>query len=166
MEMVPAAHLDSLDRAAKAAGIRLVYLFRQLGGEGERSLGRAGATILMRMGNPVEAELAARFIGREHRFVMHQYSVTAGSGTSRSSAATETASRRKSVNLRVYEFTVEPRELQQLPETALYLVDPQDPHAPPVRLVDCNPWMYDLPLVAPPDFLHWARVPEPRPLDQ
>ncbi|MEJ2855470.1 MULTISPECIES: hypothetical protein [unclassified Saccharothrix] len=64
--------LDNLEALAKQAGlakVRLVLLLEHLRGDLVDLLGTAGsAAILMRLGNADEAESAARFVGRRHRF--------------------------------------------------------------------------------------------------
>ncbi|MGW6700007.1 hypothetical protein [Nocardia sp. NPDC055049] len=65
--------LESLDRHAQRAGVRLILLFEHLRGELAQLLGGAGSTsILMRLGNTGEAGAAADFVGRGHRFVLSQ----------------------------------------------------------------------------------------------
>jgi hypothetical protein len=55
-----------------------VYLFRHLRDETVDLLGSGGAVIFMRLGNAKEAMHAAEFIGREHKFVLHQLTRSTG----------------------------------------------------------------------------------------
>jgi hypothetical protein len=100
-DWLPADQLEWLDGVARAAGIRLAYLFQHLRGEAERLLG-GGPVILMRMGNAAEAEAACKFIGREHRFVMHQFTKTAGTGKTTSTTFTEANSSQRSKSVPEY----------------------------------------------------------------
>ncbi|MFG3292696.1 hypothetical protein ACGF3G_28315 [Streptomyces sp. NPDC048179] len=177
-DLLPETHLDRLDRVARANRTRLVYLFRHVRDDAVRLLGSGGPVLLMRTGNAQEAAAAADHVGREHRFVLHQLTIGAGTdandshtrtyttgthdsttyaglfrvpaaetrgthedtatGTTRGTATsfTETAGRQ-----RVHELTVEPEQLQKLPETAFFLVDPERREGPRARLGDCNPWL-------------------------
>jgi hypothetical protein len=71
-------HLERLDQLARQRGIRLVYMFRHLRDETVDLLGSGGAVIFMRLGNAREAMHAAEFIGREHKFVLHQLTRSTG----------------------------------------------------------------------------------------
>src|SRR5262249_40019211 len=71
-------HLERLSDACERAGVRLAYLFRHLRDEAELLLGSTTTTVFMRLGNHREAERAANFIGRGHRFVLSR--VTRGFG--------------------------------------------------------------------------------------
>jgi hypothetical protein len=71
-------HLERLDQLARQRGIRLVYMFRHLRDDAVDLLGGGGAVIFMRLGNAGEAMRAAEFIGREHRFVLHQLTRSTG----------------------------------------------------------------------------------------
>jgi hypothetical protein len=71
-------HLERLDQLARQRGIRLVYMFRHLRDEAVDLLGGGGTAIFMRLGNAREAMNAADFIGREHKFVLHQLTRSTG----------------------------------------------------------------------------------------
>jgi hypothetical protein len=71
-------HLERLDHLARQRGIRLVYMFRHLRDEVVDLLGGGGAAVFMRLGNTREATLAAEFVGREHKFVLHQLTRSTG----------------------------------------------------------------------------------------
>ncbi len=186
--------LEGMARYAANAGIRLVNLFEHLGEGTERLIGAGdSATLIMQLGNAREAETAAEFVGRGHKFVFSQVtrqvgsSRTAGtstsaggsvsvsetegssgsrgkggksSGWSRSVSVSQsefwqnteslsaTDSRQDGAVLqRVYEFSVEPTQIQQLPPTAFVLIDSSlgDRRA---ALGDCNPGIVLLPRVA------------------
>jgi hypothetical protein len=79
-------HLERLDQLARRRGVRLVYLFRHLRDEVTDLLG-GGTAVFMRLGNAREAAHAAEFIGREHRFVLHQ--LTRSTGESSTETFTE-----------------------------------------------------------------------------
>ncbi|HET8643262.1 MAG TPA: hypothetical protein VFM37_15095 [Pseudonocardiaceae bacterium] len=65
--------LEAMAKQARRAGVRLVLMLEHLRDDVMHLLGGAGnATILMRMGNPVEARAAAEFIGRDHSFKVSQ----------------------------------------------------------------------------------------------
>ncbi|MEN3609159.1 hypothetical protein AAH979_06370 [Plantactinospora sp. ZYX-F-223] len=186
-DLVPRAQLERLDRIARRRDIRLVYLFRHVRQDAEQLLGSGGPVVLMRVGNAKEAEAATNFIGREHRFVVSQLTIAAGTGTSESTSTTRTHGTSRSETRsdsrtfgaghgsrtsgrsvtegtsestshgtsdgtstsfnesvgrqRNYQLTVEPRQLQTLPETALFVVDPERREGPRARLGDCNPWI-------------------------
>ncbi|WP_131788186.1 hypothetical protein [Protofrankia symbiont of Coriaria ruscifolia] len=186
--------LEGMARYAANAGIRLVNLFEHLGAGTERLIGAGdSATLIMQLGNAKEAEAAAEFVGRGHKFVFSQItrqvgsSLTTGTSTSAGGSVTvsETEGRSgsrgkggksggwsRSVSVsqsefwqnteslsatdsrqdgavlqRVYEFSVEPTQIQQLPPTAFVLVDSSlgDRRA---ALGDCNPGIILLPRVA------------------
>ncbi len=186
--------LESMARHADNAGIRLVNLFEHLAEGTERLIGTGdSATLIMQLGNAKEAEAAAEFVGRGHKFVFSQItrqvgnSLTAGTSTSAGGSTTvsetegRSGSRGKSgkssgwnhsVSVsqsdfwqdteslsvtdsrldgatlqRVYEFSVEPMQIQRLPPTAFVLVDSAlgDRRA---ALGDCNPGIILLPRVA------------------
>lgn len=179
-DLLPAEQVEWVDRIADSAGVRLICMFGHLHGDAQRLLGRGGPVVLMRMGNTVEAETACNFIGRSHRFVLHQFTKTASVGTTESTTRTDghtsehsialgigwsatdakgsantmsradasgtsTSSSESTAMQRVYELLVEPHELQTLPETAFFLVDPDDRKGPRARLGDCNPWLINTP---------------------
>lgn len=81
------ANLEALATQAQLAGVRLVLLLEHLRGDLVQLLGTAGsAAILMRLGNADEAEAAARFVGRRHRFE------TTGTSTQTGTTLTESTS--------------------------------------------------------------------------
>lgn len=71
-------HLERLDQLSRQRGLRLVFMFRHLRDEAVELLGGGGAAMFMRLGNAREAASAAEFIGREHRFVLHQLTRSTG----------------------------------------------------------------------------------------
>ncbi|MFF0750610.1 hypothetical protein [Streptomyces sp. NPDC004267] len=203
-ERLGRAALESMARQARAAGIRLTLLFEHLREDTVRLVGGSdSATVFMRIGNGNEARDAARFIGQDHRFVVHQLtrqvgetfaegrgssygeqdgeSVSEGSGkgrfvagdglfttvsgrgraTSRSFTTSLSRSWQETANTstarstthgeslsRVYEFTVEPTQLQALPATGLVVVE-AGPHGRRTVFADCNPGIAGLPRLSP-----------------
>ncbi len=186
--------LESMARHAANAGIRLVNLFEHLAEGAERLIGTGdSATLIMQLGNAREAEAAAEFVGRGHKFVFSQITRQVGSslttGTSSSAGGSVTVSEtegrsgsrgkggrsggwNRSVSVsqsafwedteslsvtdsqqdgaimqRVYEFSVEPTQIQQLPPTAFVLVDSSLGERR-AALGDCNPGIVLLPRVA------------------
>lgn len=151
--------LLTLAEHARRARVRLMLLIAHPPTELHRFVGDGGAVCFMKQYNHLDATLAAEFIGRGHRFVLAQRTVTTGrsfsdSGGDTYSAATtdghsqgrrardtsdsdsrsttwgsnrgwssnDSVGTSESAN-RVYEFIVEPTDLQQMPETAFILVD-------------------------------------------
>ncbi|HUA29351.1 MAG TPA: hypothetical protein VMC03_10740 [Streptosporangiaceae bacterium] len=80
-------HLERLASACERRGVPLTLLFRHLRDSGLSLLG-GGATAFMRLGNHVEADQAASYIGRQHRFVLSE--LTANLGGSQTHTVTET----------------------------------------------------------------------------
>jgi len=80
-------HLERLADACEGRGVPLTLLFRHLRETGLAMLG-GGAAAFMRLGNHAEAEQAASYIGRQHKFVLSQ--LTATHGGSRTATATTT----------------------------------------------------------------------------
>src|SRR3984885_10962142 len=80
-------HLERLAGACERRGVPLTLLFRHLRDTGLGMLG-GGAAAFMRLGHHGEAEQAAAYIGRQHRFVLS--SVTATLGGSDTHTLTET----------------------------------------------------------------------------
>ncbi|MGH3830135.1 MAG: hypothetical protein ACRDRS_06715 [Pseudonocardiaceae bacterium] len=65
--------LEAMARQARIAGVRLILLLEHLRGDLEQLLGGSdSAAVLMRLGNTKEADAAANFIGRGHKFVLSQ----------------------------------------------------------------------------------------------
>jgi hypothetical protein len=80
-------HLERLASACERRGVPLTLLFRHLRDSGLSLLG-GGATAFMRLGNHVEADQAASYIGRQHRFVLSE--LTANIGGSQAHTVTQT----------------------------------------------------------------------------
>lgn len=71
--------LEALARHARRRGVEVVLMLEHLRGDLEQFLGGSGsAALLMQMPNPKEAELAAQFIGRGHKFVLSQVTRSIG----------------------------------------------------------------------------------------
>lgn len=186
-------HIERLTTVCDRSGIRLVLFFQHLREQTQRLLG-GGEVCFMRLGNHQEAQQAAEFIGRQHKFVLSQltrtlggnethtvadtegqsvsegYSVTKGgysgySGGQRHSGSiwsrtrnwshtrdwSQTLSTATGTNWsnatsaqRVYEFAVEPRVLQDLPDYALLLVKGEG-RGSVVQAVECDPAITTLP---------------------
>jgi hypothetical protein len=181
-------HLEGLADACERRGVPLTLLFRHLRDHATAMIG-GGATAFMRLGNHHEAEQAASFIGRQHKFVLSGWTATAGSehtttrGTSqtwgssqshsysstrgwaedhlfnRSASGNNTRSRDygqsygygterseadgtswsdAASTARVYEYTVEPAVLQNLPDNALLLLTAR-PAGTSLQPVECHP---------------------------
>jgi hypothetical protein len=178
-------HLERLADLCDRRHVRLVYLFRHLREQSLQVLG-GGAVGFMRLGNYEEAERAASFIGREHRFVVSSLcrGLTGGAthsegenvGESDSDARnrgpgiifgetlgfTRSQTRNwgqsyqyseqsgwsyQTSEQRVYEYRVEPRALQDLPDYALLVVE-SGRHGPVLRAIECNPDILSLPRVS------------------
>lgn len=162
-------HLERVADICDRRSVRLMMLFRHLREASLQVLG-AGSVAFMKLGNHEEATRAADFIGRQHRFLLTSLTTTLGGsqthtestsrGTSSSVSMTAFASGRtwgasnsyaqatnwttaEAVN-RVYEHTVEPRTLQDLPDYAMLLVE-SAPGGPVIRAVECNPDIVSLP---------------------
>jgi hypothetical protein len=84
------AHVERLDQVARKNGIRLVLLFRHLRQDAADLIGGGDAAVFMRLGNFKEAEAAANFIGKEHRFVASQFTVSHSTNTSTSTSDSTT----------------------------------------------------------------------------
>jgi hypothetical protein len=80
-------HLEALAEACERRDVPLTLLFRHLRDDATSLIGGASATAFMRLGNHHEAEQAASFIGRHHRFAVSGWTVTHGGehGTTRTS---------------------------------------------------------------------------------
>jgi hypothetical protein len=73
-------HLEALADACERRGVPLTLLFRPLEKRDDATalIGGAVATAFMRLGNHREAEQAASFIGRHHKFTVSGWTVTRG----------------------------------------------------------------------------------------
>lgn len=131
-------HLDQIRKLASHTSLRLVYFFERFD---ERAAENAGAgdalTVFMRLGNQREAERAADFIGKDHRFVRSQITVSAStsinkqwgstwgglsSGESFSDAVAEQAGRSYTL-ARVHEHSVTAETIRGFTVTEVLLVD-------------------------------------------
>ncbi len=74
---ISSQHLERLSDACDRRGVPLTLLFRHLRDDAVTMLG-GGATAFMRLGNHHEAEQAAAFIGRHHKFVLSGFTATMG----------------------------------------------------------------------------------------
>jgi hypothetical protein len=81
------SHLEALADACERRGVPLTLLFRHLRDDATALIGGASATAFMRLGNHHEAEQAAAFIGRHHKFTVSGWTATQGGehGTTRTS---------------------------------------------------------------------------------
>src|SRR5262249_13090385 len=70
-------HLEGLADACERRGVPLTLLFRHLRDDGLAMIG-GGATAFMRLGNHQEAEQAAGYIGRHHKFILSGWTATYG----------------------------------------------------------------------------------------
>jgi hypothetical protein len=71
------AHLERLSAACERREVPLTLMFRHLRDDGLGLLG-GGTAAFMRLGHHAEAEQAASFIGRQHKFVLSQLTATLG----------------------------------------------------------------------------------------
>jgi hypothetical protein len=67
-----AGQLRVLSEHARQAGVRLVLMIDQPQGDLERTAGTGGTVCIMKMYNHRDANMAAEFIGKGHRFVISQ----------------------------------------------------------------------------------------------
>jgi hypothetical protein len=72
------SHLEALADACERRGVPLTLLFRHLRDDATALIGGASATAFMRLGNHHEAEQAAAFIGRHHKFTVSGWTATRG----------------------------------------------------------------------------------------
>ena len=79
-------HLERLAAACEHRGVHLTMLFRHLRDQATALIG-GGATAFMRLGNHLEAEQAASFIGRHHSFALSGFTATLGGTQSRSASS-------------------------------------------------------------------------------
>jgi hypothetical protein len=70
-------HLERLSDACERRGVPLTVMFRHLREDTLHMLG-GGTAAFMRLGNHAEAEQAAAYIGRQHKFVLSQLTATSG----------------------------------------------------------------------------------------
>ena len=99
----------------------------------------------MRLGNHREAEQAAAYIGRYHRFTISGWTATKGgehSATRTRGNSRGTSQSARSVP-RVYEYAVEPTALQNLPENAL-LFPARGTSGHDLLAVECDPQIITL----------------------
>ncbi|HEX5495593.1 MAG TPA: hypothetical protein VFX70_13570 [Mycobacteriales bacterium] len=85
-DALPRAGVERLDQLARRRGVRTVLMFRHLREDAVDLLGGGEAAVFMRVGNAREAEQAATFIGREHRLVAGQFTVSRGDSSSESTS--------------------------------------------------------------------------------
>ncbi|MGI8448990.1 MAG: hypothetical protein ACR2MP_17790 [Streptosporangiaceae bacterium] len=81
-------HLEWLAGACERRGVPLTLLFRHLRDTGLGMLG-GGAAAFMRLGHHAEAEQAAAYIGRQHRFVLSNVTATLGGSDTHTLTETE-----------------------------------------------------------------------------
>jgi hypothetical protein len=82
------AHLERLSAACERREVPLTLMFRHLRDDGLGLLG-GGTAAFMRLGNHSEAEQAASFIGRQHKFVLSQLTATLGGNETHTRTETE-----------------------------------------------------------------------------
>jgi hypothetical protein len=73
-----AAVLERLSGHARQAGVRLMLMIDQPQGDAEKLVGTGGAVCVMKMYNHRDANVAADFIGRGHKFVVSQLTTQVG----------------------------------------------------------------------------------------
>jgi hypothetical protein len=81
-------HLERLADACDRRGVPLTLMFRHLRDDATAMIG-GGTTAFMRLGNHHEAEQAAAFIGRHHKFVLSTWTATRGGERSATSGSSE-----------------------------------------------------------------------------
>ncbi len=81
-------HLERLSDACEQRGVPLTLLFRHLRDDAVTMIG-GGATAFMRLGNHHEAEQAASYIGRHHKFVLSGWTATLGGEHTTTRGSTE-----------------------------------------------------------------------------
>lgn len=91
-------HLERLSDACERRGVLLTLLFRHLR-EGSVHLLGGGAAGFMRLGNHEEAARAADFIGRQHKFVLSQLTVSLGGDETHTTQASEGTSESDAINV-------------------------------------------------------------------
>lgn len=191
-DRVPLPLLERLSQRCEEGHVQLVVLFQHLRDDVTRFVGGGRAAGFMRLGNHLEAEAAANFIGRGHRFVLSQVTRSHGGQSGESTSRQRGTGSSTSVQLvpgglmdlligpgatarnegystswgsslgftegtnwnvaesqqRVYEYQVEPVQLQGLPDYAMLLVTPEAAGAR-IRSVECSPDIATLPRVSP-----------------
>ena len=80
-DQITRSHLERLADVCEQRGVPLTFLFRHLREDSLAMLG-GGTAAFMRLGHHGEAEQAANFIGRNHRFVLSQRTATRGGNES------------------------------------------------------------------------------------
>jgi len=174
--------LESLVATANRERKQLFLMFEHLDDHAKRYLGGAGSrvAVFFSLQNADEAEVAARHLGREYKFVVNGRSISEGESDQWSSTETVSSDRITSRALsfgsnfgrtltrgfnrgeshavlegggrsrdrtetwgRVHEYVLEPEQFQQLPDTAMLVI--QDKR---VTLADCEPSIRALPLTA------------------
>jgi hypothetical protein len=83
-------HIERLAAACEQRAVPLTVLFGHLRNDALQLIGGTTATAFMRLGNHQEAEQAASFIGRHHRFVLSGYTATKGAEHSTSRGTSQT----------------------------------------------------------------------------
>jgi hypothetical protein len=204
-------HLERLADACDRRHVPLTLLFRHLRDDATALIG-GGSTAFMRLGNHHEAEQAAAFIGRHHKFVLSGFTATSGAehtstrgqsenwGSSESRGFSSTrgwtedllshsssGSRTRSRDYaktrgwgteysesdgtswsdaetmqRVYEYTVEPTVLQDLPDNALLLIR-RGSTGSQLQPVECDPALLTLPDVTLTPLDHQPAAVRPAP---
>jgi hypothetical protein len=71
------SHLERLADACDRRNVPLTLMFRHLRDDSTAMIG-GGTTAFMRLGNHLEAEQAATFLGRHHKFVLSGFTATMG----------------------------------------------------------------------------------------
>lgn len=84
-DQISRAHLERLSDACERRGVGLTLLFRHLRDDALALIGQGGAGF-MRLGNHAEAEQAAAFLGRHHKFVISQFTATYGGNATRTNS--------------------------------------------------------------------------------
>jgi hypothetical protein len=74
-------HLERLADACERRGVPLTFMFRHLREDSLAMLG-GGTAAFMRLGHHAEAEQAANYLGRHHKFVLSQFTATLGGNES------------------------------------------------------------------------------------
>jgi hypothetical protein len=85
---ITGSHLERLSSSCERRGVPLTLMFRHLRDDGLGLLG-GGTTAFMRLGNHAEADQAAAFIGRQHRFVLSQLTAKLGGNETHTRTETE-----------------------------------------------------------------------------